>query len=357
MKKLRIAIIGQGRSGRNIHGRFMKDEANIWFDVVAVVDAIEERRNRAKEEYPGCEVFADYKELFGRTDIDLVTNATYSDDHYSVTKDLLQHGFNVVVEKPFARSYYECNDLINTATENTVTLAVFQHTFFALHYLKAVEVIHSGIIGEVKQASIRYNGLSRRWDWQTLQHRVAGSLYNTGPHPVGMALGFLDLSDDARVEYTKLGSTGLTAGDADDYAKLILTAPGKPVVDLEISALDAFNDYNVKLQGTLGTYKANTVKYEMKYIVPGENPERKPVADAISDEEGMPTFCKEELITHTEEGTFTGSAFNEAVRAFYEMMYKKLTDGTPLTVTPEMAAKIIQVIETAHAENPLPKQF
>ena len=357
MKKLRIAVIGQGRSGRNIHGRFLKSESNIWFDVVAIVDGDAERRARALEEYPGCETFATYQELFGRTDIDLVTNATYSDDHYSVTKDLLQHGFNVLVEKPFARSFYECNDLINTAKENNVTLAVFQQTFLAPHYLKAIDVMKSGVIGDVKQVSIRYNGFSRRWDWQTLQHRLAGSLYNTGPHPVGMALGFLDYSEDLRIEYTKLDTTVLTAGDADDYAKIILTAPGKPIVDLEISALDAFSDYNVKLQGTLGTYKANTTDYKMKYIVPGENPEREALPNFISDENGMPTFCKEELITHEEEGKIEGSAFDAAVKSFYEMLYNKLTEGTPLTVTPEHAATIIQIIETAHAQNPLPKKF
>ena len=70
MKKLNVAIIGQGRSGRDIHGAFFKSEYNEKFNVIAVVDALEERRIRAKEEW-GCDVYADYRELFGRTDIDL----------------------------------------------------------------------------------------------------------------------------------------------------------------------------------------------------------------------------------------------------------------------------------------------
>ena len=73
MKKLNVAIIGQGRSGRDIHGAFFKSENNTKFNVVAVVDSLDERRIRAKEEY-GCDVYADYRALFGRDDIDLVIN-------------------------------------------------------------------------------------------------------------------------------------------------------------------------------------------------------------------------------------------------------------------------------------------
>ena len=49
MKKLNVAIIGQGRSGRDIHGAYFLSEANKLFNVVAVVDQIEFRRERAKK--------------------------------------------------------------------------------------------------------------------------------------------------------------------------------------------------------------------------------------------------------------------------------------------------------------------
>ena len=103
MKKLRVAIIGQGRSGRDIHGAYFLSAANSNFEVVAVVDAIEDRRNRAAKDF-GCPVFADYTELFGMKDqIDLVVNSTFSYMHAPITIDLADHGFNVVCEKPFAR--------------------------------------------------------------------------------------------------------------------------------------------------------------------------------------------------------------------------------------------------------------
>lgn len=356
MKKLNLAIIGQGRSGKDIHGKYYRSDDNIFYNVKYVVDADEHRRKVAQEIYPGCKTFADYTELFALDDIDIIVNASYSEMHYSITKDLLLHGKNVLVEKPFGRTRYECEDLIKTAKEQGCVLAVFQQTFLAPFYVFAYDVMKSGKIGEVKQISIRYNGFARRWDWQTLQKKCAGSTYNTGPHPIGMGLGFLDFDKETRVAYCKL-DTAITSGDADDYAKILIEAPRKPIVDIEISSIDAYSDYMLKLQGTKGTLKATPAKYEMTYICDGENPAQPVVEGFLQNESGEPIYCKEKLIKHVESNDFNGTAFDIGTAKFYEQLYYNITEGRAMTVTPEMAADVISVIETVHAKNPLPLKF
>lgn len=356
MKKLNIAIIGQGRSGRNIHGKHLKSENNTLFNVVAVVDRDQLRRERALNEYPGCEVFESYTELYGRKDIDLVINSTISNEHYGVAKDLIEHGFNVVVEKPFARSRYECDTLIKLAKDNNVKLGVFQQSFLAPFYEKAIEIVKSGKLGEIKQVDVKWNNFARRWDWQTTQVKMGGNIYNTGPHPIGIALGFLDFDKDSKVVFSRLDNL-LCSGDSDDYAKIIMTAPGKPVIDIEVSSNDAFAPSNIKILGSRGTYISSTDSYEMKYIVDGENPEQKVVLDSLKDADGYPIYCSEELITHTEKGEFNGNAFNVGTHRFYEMMYNAITKDEEMSVKPEHAAMIINVIEQVHAENPLPIKF
>ena len=237
MKKLNLAIIGQGRSGKDIHGAYYVSENNTLFNVKYVVDFDEHRRNVSKERYPGCEVLSDYRDLFDKKDIDVVINVTFSEMHYAISKDLLEHGFNVMSDKPFARNRYESDTLIKIAKEKGVKLMAFQQTFYAPIYLLTKEIMNSGILGKIEQISIRYNNLARRWDWQTLQSRMAGNVYNTGPHPIGMALGFVDFDKNAKVVYSKLANTALFAGDADSYAKIIIDTPDKPVIDIEINIL------------------------------------------------------------------------------------------------------------------------
>ena len=356
MKKLNLAIIGQGRSGKRIHGGYYLSERNQYYHVKYVVDADEIRRGIAQEQYPDCTVLADYHELFGLEDIDLVVNATYSEMHYAITKDLLLHGFNVLVEKPFGKTRYECDELINLAREKGVVLAVFQQTFLAPFYMFAKELAESGKLGTILQVSLRYSNLSRRWDWQTLQKKCAGGLYNTGPHPVGIALGLMDFDENIRLEYSKL-ATALTSGDGDDYCKIILSCPGKPVCDIEINATDAYCGYNLKLQGTRGTFKCTPKAYEMTYIVDGENPERPVQETFLEDAAHNPVYCSETLIKHTEQGTFDGTAFDIGTANLYEQLYYAITEGKPMTVTPQMASRIINVIESVHAQNPLPVKF
>lgn len=356
MKKLNVAIIGQGRSGKDIHGLYYRSEKNVFYNVKYIVDKDEYRRAVAEEIYPGCKTFASYTELFACDDIDLVVNASYSELHYSITEDLLLHGFNVLVEKPFSRTRYECDRLIGIAKDKGVTLAVFQQSNTAPIYTFAREVIESGKLGKIKQISVRFNGLTRRWDWQTLQKKVAGGLYNTGPHPVGIGLGLIDFDPDYKVVYSKLDLL-LTSGDSDDYAKIIIEAPGRPVVDIEVISADAYCDYNLKLVGTNGTYKSTTLKYKMTYVVDGENPERPVIESSLEDENRNPAYCREDLKKHVEEGDFPGDAFSVGTPKLYEELYYKLTEDRPMSVTPEMAAEVISVIETAHAHNPMPVKY
>lgn len=356
MKKLNLAIIGQGRSGKDIHGKYLSGSDNIYYDVKYVVDFDEFRRDLAKKTYPNCQTFADYKELFDKKDIDVVVNSTYSQMHYPITKDLLEHGFNVLVEKPFGRTEIECSELIKIAEDKGLTLAVFQQSFYAPFYPFIKEKIASGILGDVKQINVKYNGFARRWDWQTLQKNCAGGLYNTGPHPVGLALGFLDFDKNARVEFSRL-STALTSGDADDYAKVIISAPNKPVMDVEVTSCDAYCNYNVRVIGSRGNLTSNLLTYKMVYIVDGENPERPVIESSLKDENGNPIYCGEKLIKHEEEGDFGGTAFDVGTAKLYEQLYYKITENKPMDVTAEMARDVIRVIETVHAQNPLPLKY
>ena len=356
MKKLNVAVIGQGRSGKDIHGLYFRGEKNVYYNVKYVVDKDEYRRGVAEEIFPGCVTFSDYRDLFALEDVDLVVNSSYSECHYPITEDLLLHGFNVLVEKPFARTRYECDRLINIAKEKGLTLAVFQQSNLAPIYTFAREVIASGKLGEIKQVNVRFNGFSRRWDWQTLQKKVAGGLYNTGPHPVGIGLGLIDFDPAYKVVYSRL-DTLLTSGDSDDLAKIIIEAPGKPLVDIEVTSADAYSGYNLKLIGTRGTYKSTTLKYEMTYIVDGENPERPVIEESLEDGDRNPAYCREDLVKHVESGDFPGDAFSLGTPSLYEHLYYKLTEGREMPVTAEMAREVISVIETAHAHNPLPVKY
>ena len=356
MKKLKVAIIGQGRSGRDIHGKYFRSENNTGYEVAAIVEQDVERRYRALQEWPGCQVLTDYRQLFSITDLDLVVNASFSKDHYPVTMDLLKHGFNVLVEKPMARHYHEALEMIRTAKQQGVMLAVFQQTFVAPYYRFTREVVESGKLGEILQVDIAFNGFARRWDWQTLLCECAGGVYNTGPHPFGLALDFLDYDPNWQLVFSRLG-TAFTSGDGDDYAKVILTAPNKPVVDVEVCSNDCFSKHKIRILGTRGCYECDIKGYRMKYWVDDENEPRPVQREPLKNAEGCPMYCGEKLVVHEEDGEFAGTLFEAASNAFYGALYNTITAGAPLAVPNEKAAQIIRLVERLHTETPLSVKF
>ena len=95
----------------------------------------------------------------------------------------------------------------------------------------------------------------------------------------------------------------------------------------------------------------------MKYIVDGENPEQPVQPEFLRDEEGLPMYCKEQLIAHEEEGEVTGTAFAAATASFYAMLHDSLVNGAELKIKPENIAKLVNIMERVHAENPLPVTY
>lgn len=355
MKKLTVAIIGQGRSGRDIHGAFFRSENNDKYEVVAVVDALEERRQRARAEY-GCDVYASHEQLYDRQDIDLVVNSTFSHLHYPVTMDLLTHGFNVVVEKPFSAHREECEAMIRAAREHGVMLSVFQQSHFAPYYRRIRELLASGVLGRPVQIGIRFNGFARRWDWQCAQRFYGGSLRNTGPHPLEQALDILDM--DRLPQVVSRLDRANSFGDAEDYVKILLLAPEKPVIDLEISSCDAYNEgvlYSV--QCTCGSLKATMNHITYQYFVPEDEPKRALTLRPLNKPDGTPAYCSEQLTWHREEEDLKGTSFDDAVKCYYDNIYAHLTQGEELVIKPEKIAQQIELIEEVHRQNPMPIRF
>ena len=354
-KKLNVAIIGQGRSGRNIHGKyFLTDEAKELWNIVAVVERDDARRQRAVDLW-GCDAYKEYPELFGRTDIDLVVNCTMSMDHPSVSRDLLLHGFNVVSEKPFARFGYECEQVIAAAKQSGKMFSIFQQSHFVPYVEKIHEILDSGVLGKPHHISIKFSGFARRWDWQCSKRFYGGSLLNTGPHPFEQALTFLETDDMPNV-FSVLKKIN-SAGDAEDYVKCILTYPDRPLIDIEITSQDAYNDriYDIYCErGSLRAYNNNkiTYKYHDEKPMPELNLEPLRGDDGVS-----PVYCSEKLEWHNEEVTVVGGGFDVAPAKYYQNIYNNLTAGEPLVIRPEKIKQLVQVMELIHAQNPMEMKY
>jgi len=352
MKQIRVGIIGQGRSGRDIHAWTLVKFPEMY-KIAAVAEPLEIRRKMAERDF-GCETYPDYLSMIENTELDLVVNASPSHLHVPITLDLLNKGFNVLCEKPLASRVKDVDMLIEASKKSGKLLAIFQQSRFAPYYLQVKKVIDSGVLGRIVQISIAFNGFARRWDWQTIQEYNGGSLLNTGPHPLDQALQFL--GTDVMPKVTCIMDKANSFGDAEDYMKLIMHVPGRPVIDLEISSCCAYPSFTYNVQGTCGGLTGTMSHMEWKYFKPSEAPERHLIRETLMGENGNPSYCWEELKWYTEKWDVPKEESNLmsiiAIR-YYNMLYKTLTEGAPLEITPQEVRAQVAVIEECRRQNPL----
>ncbi|HOZ48596.1 MAG TPA: Gfo/Idh/MocA family oxidoreductase [Candidatus Hydrogenedentes bacterium] len=351
MKKIRVAIIGQGRSGRDIHGAYLSQDTK-RFTIVAVVDPIRERRERAAIEY-GCNVYRDHRALLKRTDLDLIVNATPSMLHVPVSLECLRAGFNVLCEKPLASKTQDVDALIAASQKANKVLAIFQQSRFAPYFRQVRKVIDSGVLGDIVQVSIAFNGFSRRYDWQTLTEFMGGSLLNTGPHPLDQALQLFgtDRMPDVKCYLRNANSYG----NAEDHVMLILSGEGRPLIDLEISSCCAYPCYTYNVYGTRGGLKGSTAAMEWRYYDAKDAPKMRLHRKPISKPDGTPSYCVDSLTWHQRSWKVPvkkGDLFSAMSGQYYSMVYRTLTTGAALEITPEQVRQQIAVIQECHRQNP-----
>ena len=116
MKKIRVGIIGQGRSGRNIHALALaRPNLKERFELAAVADRIPERCSESCAENPGCRAYTDYRELLKDSSLELIVNATPSPDHVGISIEALESGHAVLSEKPLARHVADVDRVLEAA--------------------------------------------------------------------------------------------------------------------------------------------------------------------------------------------------------------------------------------------------
>ena len=179
---------------------------------------------------------------------------------------------------------------------------------------------------------------------------------NTGPHPLDQALDLMNYPENIRV-FSKL-DLATTFGDAEDYAKIILTAPNAPLVDIEITACNCYVPYLYLIQGSKGSLKGSVGHVDIKYYNPENEPQREVLAASMEDENRLPAYCSETL-TFTEEAfDLEGDAFNVGTACYYKMIYDYLTEGKEMEINPEKQLLLqLKVVDLIHAQNPMPVKF
>ncbi len=169
---LKIGVIGYGYWGPNIVRNFNSINGA---QVIEVCDKNPSALQRVKKIYPNVETHTDYHKITASKSIDAVAIVTPVSTHYELSKNALQNGKHVFVEKPFTATAAQAEDLINLADKKHLKIMV-DHTFiFTGAVRKIKQIINENILGNL------YYYDSTRVNLGLFQHDI-NVIWDLAPH-------------------------------------------------------------------------------------------------------------------------------------------------------------------------------
>ena len=350
-KVLRVGVLGQGRSGHDIHVAYLR-QAPDRYQVVAVADQMPERWE-ARDQL-GAKAYSDYRDLLKDRSLalDLVVNALPSYLHPKANIEALNMGYHIVGEKPAARTVKDFDRVVQAAKKSRRHYFPFQNSRFYPFFAKMREVIDSGKLGKIVYIRSNWSGFARRWDWQTHQEYWGGNLLNTGPHPMDQAIVLF--GGKAPKVFARLVSEN-PFGDAENFVMVTLYGKGAPTIEIMINSFQAYpqgEQYNVC--GTLGGLTASPKEMKWKYFDPAKAPDHE-FKGEWSDKR---QYCREPLEWIEESWTAPagGESFDILSKGFYDEVYNVMVNGAKPVITHSQVRRQIAVMEECHRQNKMARK-
>ena len=149
--KPKIGMIGCG----GITAAHLKAYKQAGYHIVALCDAdLSRAEGRRAEFYPEASITADYREILGRDDIEVVDIATHPKERLPLVEAAIKARKHILSQKPFALDLDAGERLADLADAKGVKLAVNQNGRWSPHLSYMREAVKAGVIGDLISAHI-----------------------------------------------------------------------------------------------------------------------------------------------------------------------------------------------------------
>jgi predicted dehydrogenase len=195
-------------------------------EIVVTCDIDEARRQTVHERYAIDNFTTDYREVIDSPDVDLVLVLAAMPEHGRMTREALQAGKHVLVEKPMAMTLDEAAEIVALARRSPGYLICAPHVVLSPTYQQMWRRLQRGEIGKVLSARGFYGWSGPSWGpWY--YRPGGGSMFDLGVYNVTTLTGLIGpakrvvaMSGIAIPERVVGGET--VSVETDDNAQLLL---------------------------------------------------------------------------------------------------------------------------------------
>ncbi|HEX2861049.1 MAG TPA: Gfo/Idh/MocA family oxidoreductase, partial [Lacunisphaera sp.] len=222
----------------------------------AVASRSETKRAECRTQCNPPRLHSRYEDLLRDPEVDAVYNPLPNSLHREWTIKAAEHGKHVLCEKPAALNVAECREMIAACRANGV---LFMEAFmyrYSTRTAKVVEVLRSGVLGEVKFIHSQFRFLlNRPGDVRREATLGGGSLNDVGCYPVnfiGLVLDTLaGCAPGAGPQPESLLAQSVDVNGVDEMFSALLRYPGGVTAALH-SGFNAHSRMAAEIIGTTG---------------------------------------------------------------------------------------------------------
>jgi predicted dehydrogenase len=341
-RTIRTAVVGYGLAGSVFHAPLLAANSSYSLDAVATSDA--GRRAAASSRLPGVEVMRDGAAVLKRAaDLDLVVLATPPATHHSLAKAALEAGLDVVVDKPFAVTSGQGQELIDLARQLGRVLTVFHNRRWDGDFLTLRKLLAAQSLGSVTRFESRFErwspAISKAWKARATAVDGGGILFDLGSHLIDQALQLFGPAAVLHAELKARRSDERT----DDDVFLVLRHDSGVTSHLTMNMLCAQQGPRFRVLGSIGGFTKNGVDPQEPYMAAGGSP-----LDPAYGQEAPEWAGHLGRDGHLDRLPTERGAYPE----FYRILADKILDGgtasaRPLPVDPEDAVAALKIMEKA----------
>lgn len=144
MRKIKVGVIGVGHLGK-FHAEKYASLSHV--ELVGVVDA-EKKRAQEVAFHVKTNAFYSYHDILSKNAVDAVSIVVPTSLHYTIAKDFLLHGIDVLLEKPITCSLEEADDLVRIAGNKKAILQIGHLERFNGAVVAAEGIVHNPLFIE-----------------------------------------------------------------------------------------------------------------------------------------------------------------------------------------------------------------
>ena len=329
-------LLAYGMSGKVFHAPFL--EAHPGFKLHAIT---ERNQKKAQQDYPALISYNSVDELLDDPAIEMVVINTPNFSHVDYAKQALLKGKHILVEKPFAATAAEAQEVFDLAKTQGKQVFVFQNRRWDSDFNSVKKVIEAGSLGKLNEVHFRYDRYRNEIGPKTFKEEpipASGLLYDLGPHLLDQAISIFGKP----LSYHKILGKNRVGTQVDDYFSIHLSYADSINVFVHANMLVVDAQPAFVLHGTNGSFIKDRTDVQEAQLLKGMKPTDPMYAVEDESMAGILTLIDEEGNKTQSHRSAEKGKYPE----LFEAVYASLTQGKAYPVKEEQILWQLEILES-----------